>query len=165
MAEKKKKSKGKRGRKRKTYSAEEPVRSDTDFSFRLRHVRVEKMLGKYEGAAKLVNKKLLLDCKAVEALKGDSNWLEKIIPYLGKMPDAWVAKYMGAFHSVIKRLRIGNKIPVYDKDEMLEEAMLQLEKETGLSEEFKDEKMEEIAPQFGIVFPQSAQSAQSADAV
>lgn len=145
---------------KRSHGKKDPVRSDTDLDVRVRRDRSEKMLEKYEKAEKLVEKQLALNCEKVEALRGDTDWLTKITPYLGTMPDSWMAEYLGVSLSVIKRLRERNGIGRYNEDEMLEKAMSRLEKgKTGLAEQFKDVDLAKIARLFGVKFSQSARSA------
>lgn len=150
---------GKKGCKRES-APEDPVRSNFDFDSRVRRGREKIMKKKYERAEKLTREELALSCEAVEALRGDADWLTEIIPYLGTMPDSWMVKYLGVSLSVIRKLRERNVIDRYSKDKELEKAMCQLEEgEPGLAEEFRNVDLAKIACLFGIEFSQSAQSA------
>lgn len=149
----------KRGR-RRTYLDEEEVRSDTDFGFRLRNVRADKMSIKYERVERFIRKGLASLCRAIKAIREDPDREKKIEPFLGNIPDAWIGRYGRIRQSAIKNLRIGRKnLSVYSYDDILDDVMLAFKWETGLSEEFKNERMEDIAPLFGITLPQDAQSA------
>lgn len=145
--------------KRKTVGAGEPVRSDTDLDFRVRHERSEEMKEKFGRVRTFVRKRLALYCRTIKATRGDPNRLEEAIPYLGNLPDAWVARYGRIPHSAVKNLRIRNRIPAYDYEGILEEAMLRLEGETGMAEMFLSRDPAETALLFGMRFSPDAQNA------
>jgi len=154
-----KKGKGKR----KTYGNKEPIRSGTDLDFRLRSVRSEKMLEKNERAEKFVRKGMASLCRAVKAMREDPDREKKIAPFLGNIPDAWIERYGRIRQSAIKNLRAKRRdLPIYNYDDILDDVMLAFEGEAGLSETFRNERMEDVAPLFGLEASQNAQSANAA---